>query len=144
MWNIWPDYDRQAQSLDALRQRMDQVFAEVANDANVDTWQPRAVATDTETGYALTLDVPGFADKDIQVTVHGDEVTVQGALKTEWPNDWTAHRLERGVLEFSRTFNFPTALDAEGATAAVRNGVLNVTLPKSAAARPRQISVATH
>lgn len=144
MLNYWPEFDSQLRTLDALRQRMDQVFDEVGDDTTADTWQPRAVATETDAGYSLTLDVPGYADKDIEVSVHGDQVTVHGVLANEWPSDWTAHRLERGNLNFTRTFTWPTALDADGATAAVRNGVLNVTLPKAAAARPRQIAVATH
>jgi HSP20 family protein len=144
MWNVWPEFEPQMRTLDALRQRMDQAFAEAGSNAGTDTWQPRAVATETDAGYSLTLDVPGFADKDIQVTVHGNDVTIQGNLQTEWPSDWTAHRLERGNLNFARKFTLPTAIEADSATAAVQNGVLNVTLPKAAAARPRQISVATH
>lgn len=144
MWNYWPDFDSQLQSLDALRRRMDRVFEEASQDTNQDTWQPRAVAVETDAGYLLTLDVPGYAEKDIQVSIHTDQLTVTGARHDAYADTWTAHRLERGNVNFSRTFTWPTLIDAEGATAAVQNGVLNITLPKAAAARPRQITVATH
>ncbi len=144
MWNYWPEFDSQLQSLDTLRRRMDRVFDEASNDTTQEAWQPRAIAVEAESGYALTLDVPGYAEKDIHVSILGDKLTVSGERRHEIPTDWTAHRLERNNVSFTRTFTWPTLLDGDGATASVQNGVLNITLPKAAEARPRQIAVATH
>jgi HSP20 family protein len=66
---------------------------------------------------------------------------ISGERRTSVPAGYVAHRQERGSYTFSRSFALPCPVDPEKASAAVRDGVLTVTLEKAAEARPRQITV---
>ncbi len=88
--------------------------------------------TATEDDAHLTLMAPGFGPDDIDVSVRRATVSVSGT-----------RRDEEGVVlaSFERTFRLPFPVDADGVTAKVENGVLELSLPRSASDRPRSIQV---
>jgi hypothetical protein len=63
------------------------------------------------------------------------------AFQVKAPEGYSAHRQERPAVRFSRSFALPCRVNPEKATAAVKNGILTVTLEKAADAMPRQIAV---
>jgi HSP20 family protein len=147
MWGFGDDTDRTFGALDDFRRRMDRLFegfdarwgANEAYGAN----GPRAELRDTGTELVLEADVPGLTDKDIQLNVTQDTLGLAGERKADAPEGYSVHRRERGFQRFSRAWALPTRVDTERVEATVKNGVLTVTLPKAADARPRQISVKT-
>ena len=86
-------------------------------------------------------EVPGVSMEDMELTVVDNELSIKGIRKPERDEGVTYHRQERGKGEFSRFITLPTAVDADGVDAVLTNGVLTITLPKAADARPRRIEV---
>ena len=86
-------------------------------------------------------EVPGVGMEDIELTAVDNELSIKGTRRAPSDERVTYHRQERGKGEFSRFITLPTAVDAEGVDAVLTNGVLRITLPKAAAARPRRIEV---
>ncbi len=98
------------------------------------------ILEDGEHFYA-EAEVPGLAMDDIEVTVEGNELTIKGERKETTEEGVSFHRRERAVGAFARTITLPVEIDVEAVSAGLKHGVLTVTLPKSAAARPRKIAV---
>ena len=132
-----------------LRREMDQLFREcfgsvngesTAHAAEVGTYPALNVWEDDQNLYA-EAELPGCRIEDIELTVEGNVLTLRGERKIETKENWTWHRRERGGEKFVRVLELPAAIDADKVHAALRHGVLTVTLPKAEAARPRRIPV---
>lgn len=94
-----------------------------------------------EKNMYVEAELPGVMMKDIEVSVMGDELSLKGERKDGAGEGSTYHRRERGIGTFARVFRLPVEIDAEKVEATMRNGVLLITLPKAAAARPRKVAV---
>ena len=144
MFGYTRDFDRTISLMDQLRRRMDRVFEDFDRGNGYEpaaARSPRTNLYDSGTSFTLTLDVPGLRDKDLQLTLTNDVLTVSGFRKTDAPEGYSAHRQERGPYEFSRSYALPAKVDPEKVSAALENGVLTVTLEKAAEVKPRQINV---
>ncbi len=105
---------------------------------------PRLEVVENENEFVLTAELPGVEEKDFHVEVHGKVVTLRGEKRSErtGENDgrtWS----ERTFGEFRRVIELPVEVDSEKATAEFKAGVLNVTLPKTSAAKVRHVPVTT-
>jgi HSP20 family protein len=105
-------------------------------------WAPLADIHETENELVFTFEVPGFEKDQLNITIHEGRLVLSGERAAEEPKDRKYHHVERWRGSFYRTFLLPTSVDAESIRAQLKNGVLTVTLPKRAEARPRQIEVA--
>jgi HSP20 family protein len=85
--------------------------------------------------------MPGLSEKDVQISIHQDVLTLSGERKADAPQGWFVHRQERAPVKFSRTYSLPCKVDPEKSTASLKNGVLRIALAKSVEAQPRQIAV---
>src|ERR1700726_3988140 len=95
-----------------------------------------------EHNITLKLEVPGIDEKDIDVRIENNTLTVHGERKIEKEEkEENYRRVERQYGSFTRTFNLPPTVDAEKVQADYDKGVLNITLPKKAEAKPKQIKV---
>jgi HSP20 family protein len=105
-------------------------------------WAPRCDLRETKDDIVATFEVPGVSDKDVHVSVTGDLLTVKGERRWEADRqDDSYHRVERVYGKFERTLELPMPVQADKVTAAYRDGVLTVTLPKSDELKPREIKV---
>lgn len=97
-----------------------------------------------ESGDAVfaEAEVPGLKNEDLELSVIGNQLVIKGRRPQLDPKGVSFHRRERGIGEFSRELRLPAEVDAAGVQASLRDGVLQVTLPKAAAAKPRKIKVA--
>lgn len=86
-------------------------------------------------------EVPGLTMGDIEVSVLGNELTIRGERKGAEREGVSFHRRERGLGAFSRVLHLPFDVDADRVSAALRDGVLTVTLPKAPSVLPRKIKV---
>jgi HSP20 family protein len=96
---------------------------------------PAAEASRDDTGYHISMELPGVAEDDIHLTVEDGMVQVSGEKKTsreEKGETW--YFSERQFGSFSRSFRLPADADAAGVTAEMKDGVLTVTIPKRTAA----------
>ena len=91
--------------------------------------------------FHAEAELPGFKIEDIDLAVAGCDLQIRGNSKTPSGKDWAVHRQERPCGEFSRTIKFPAEIDADRVQAALKDGVLRVTLPKAPTAKPRKIEV---
>jgi len=105
-------------------------------------WAPAVDIYETENDLVLKADVPDVDLKDIDVRVENQTLTISGERKFEQERtDKGYHRLERNYGHFQRSFAVPNTFDTDNIAAAFKNGVLTVSLPKKAAAKPRQIKI---
>jgi HSP20 family protein len=93
--------------------------------------------------YAVTAELPGVRKEDIHVSIDGAEVTLEADVKREKEvtKDERVLHTERVFGKASRSFTLPQEVDEAKAEARFRDGVLELTLPKKAAAARKQISI---
>ena len=105
-------------------------------------WSPSVDIYETGDELVLKADVPDVDQKDINVRVENQTLTISGERKFEQKEAGNGyHRIERNYGNFVRSFAVPNSFDTEKIAAAYKNGVLTVSLPKKEAAKPRQIKV---
>ncbi|HEX3573347.1 MAG TPA: Hsp20/alpha crystallin family protein [Rhodopila sp.] len=98
--------------------------------------------TEKEHEFLVSAEVPGMADKDIDVSLSGDVLTIKGEKRQEREEEGDNRYLsERSYGAFQRAFSLPDGVDREKIAASFANGVLTVTLPKSAQAAAKKIEV---
>lgn len=93
----------------------------------------------------VEAELPGMKIEDVDVTLEGEELTIAGRRTSEQKSGEGQGveylRRERVVADFSRTVRIAESIDAENVRASLRDGVLHVTLPKSAAKNRRRVAV---
>jgi HSP20 family protein len=95
-------------------------------------WPSLAIAEDDK-AYTVTAEVPGMEEKDVELSLAGDSLTIKGEKKSE-TTDEAKKVSEHFYGRFERRLPLGTDVDREKVTAAFKNGVLTVTLPKLPAA----------
>lgn len=105
-------------------------------------WSPAVDIYETENELVLKADLPEVSQKDIDVRVENQTLTIAGERKFEKEDSTKGfHRIERAYGNFVRSFAVPNTFDTDKISAEFHNGVLTVTLPKKEAAKPRQVKV---
>jgi len=90
----------------------------------------------------LKLEVPGIEEKDLDVRVENNTLTVKGERKFEAEEkEQNFHRIERRYGSFFRAFTLPSTVDAEHVAASYTAGVLKLELAKKPEAQPKQIKI---
>ena len=106
------------------------------------TFAPPVDVYEDEHNVTLKIEVPGVDDKDIDVRIENNVLTVHGERKFEKEEkEENFRRVERQYGSFTRTFTLPNTVDSEKVSANYEKGILKVTLPKKAEAKPKQIKV---
>jgi HSP20 family protein len=140
MFGSYSDFGTTFAAMNQLRRQVERAFAEADAPApRADG--PRVSVYDGGAALVLMADVPGLAEKDLTITLHDDVLSVSGVRPVTTPQGYTVHRQERRTLRFQRTFALPVKVKAEEVSAAIKDGVLTITLPKAPEAQPRQIAV---
>jgi HSP20 family protein len=105
---------------------------------------PAVDVYEDEKKVVLKLEVPGIEEKDLDVSVEKNTLTVKGERKFEKEEkEENFHRIERRYGSFYRAFTLPTTVDTESVTASYNAGVLKLELTKKPEAQPKQIKVNT-
>ena len=95
-----------------------------------------------EHNVTLKIEVPGIDEKDIDVRIENNVLTVHGERKFEKEEkEENFRRVERQYGSFTRTFTLPNTVDSENVSANYDKGILKIALPKKAEAKPKQIKV---
>jgi len=131
-----------------LQDRMNRLFRESygpegrEESLTTSTFAPPVDVYEDEHNVTLKIEVPGIDEKDIDVRVENNVLTVHGERKFEKEEkEENFRRVERQYGSFTRTFTLPTTVDAEKVSANYEKGILKITLPKKAEAKPKQIKV---
>jgi len=103
---------------------------------------PSVDVYEDEHNVTLKIEVPGIDEKDIDVRIENNVLTVHGERKFEKEEkEENFRRVERQYGSFTRTFTLPTTVDAEKVSANNDKGILKIVLPKKAEAKPKQVKV---
>ncbi len=96
------------------------------------TFMPQVDVVDTEKEIKVSIELPGLDDKDVEVSLTRETLTIKGEKKEEKEEKGKDYyRSERSFGSFTRTIPLPVEIDAEKAEASFKKGVLTVTLPKT-------------
>ena len=100
---------------------------------------PAVDVTEDDKAYKITAELPGLDEKNIDVAVLGDTLTLKGEKRFEKDeHDKNRHMSERAYGSFQRSFALPDGVDLDKITANLEKGVLTITLPKTAQAQKQQ------
>ena len=98
---------------------------------------PATEASSNDTGYDISMELPGVAEGDIELTVENGVVTIRGEKKThEEKSGDTWYFSERQYGAFRRSFRLPDDAEGEKASAKMEDGVLHVKVPRKAREEP--------
>jgi HSP20 family protein len=99
---------------------------------------------ETKESFVFTADIPGVAEKDLQVELSGNRLSVSGKRESEKTEQGdTYYTTERSYGSFFRSFTLPDGVDSDKVKAELKNGVLNLTVPKLPQAQAKKISVSS-
>jgi HSP20 family protein len=129
----------------ALQNRVNSLFREM-NDSDspltTASFVPAVDIYEDQSKVLLKLEVPGMDEKDLDIRVENNTLTVKGERKFEKDEkEENFHRIERRYGTFYRAFTLPSTVDTEHINAAYQNGVLRLELNKKPEAQPKQIKV---
>lgn len=106
------------------------------------TFSPALDVAENDNAYIVTAELPGIDPKDIDISLEGNVLTLRGEKKEESEKkDKNYHRVERRYGSFVRSLTLPAEVNADKIEADYRNGLLEVTLPKSETVKPKKITV---
>jgi HSP20 family protein len=114
-------------------------------EASTGTWTPAVDILEKEDEIILKAELPGIALEEVDLEVRDNTLILRGErhLDKETKKD-SYHRLERAYGSFSRSFLLPSTVDQNGIKAKLKDGILEVKLPKVSAMKPKAISIEIH
>ncbi len=131
-----------------LRDRMNKLFEDMAasrgeeKDLATTSWAPAVDIYETEGEVVLTAEIPGIEEKDIEIKVEDNTLTLRGERKFEKETkEENYHRIERAYGSFFRSFTLPGYVDQDKIEAEHENGILKVRMPKRAELKPRKVKI---
>ncbi|MES2709487.1 MAG: Hsp20/alpha crystallin family protein [Verrucomicrobiota bacterium] len=105
-------------------------------------WVPTVDATESDSGYQLSLELPGVNPGDVKVVVRDNVLTISGERTATAPVEGAkTHISERVFGAFQRRFTLPKNADGERVSAEFKNGVLLTSIPKREEVKPKEIEV---
>jgi len=103
---------------------------------------PSMDVAETDKEIEITAELPGLEEKDVQVNVADNVLTIKGEKKSEKEQKDKNYRMfERSYGSFSRTLELPAGINPDNIKASLVNGVLKVTVPKPAPAQVKKVEV---
>lgn len=147
MWTRDSDIDRMFGAMNLLHSRMNRLFTDYDRSYGADAgWRvfegtPKTNMYDLGDKLQIVAELPGIAKKDLNVRIQGNYLELSGSRKSDTPEGYKAHRVERESTTFTRSFTLPADVDSERVEAVLKDGVLTMNLPKVEAAKPKQISI---
>jgi HSP20 family protein len=106
------------------------------------TWMPPVDIYETEDGYVLEAELPGFTTEDVDIELVENRLTLRGERRPMSDvKEEQYRRHERAYGRFERSFLLPALIDRDHVTAEMHHGVLTLRLPKSDLATPKRIPI---
>jgi HSP20 family protein len=139
----WRETFEPFRELRELQERMSRLFDDRGLhgvEQGTSTFPPLDIRHDAENVYVIA-ELPGIALESLDLSITGDALSIKGERKAPEVAEEKFHRRERTFGHFARLVSLPDPVDADKIRAALKDGILRVTLPKSEAAKPRQIKV---
>lgn len=138
------DFRSSFREMERLRREMNALFDEVDRGPRLGlaSGYPAMNVWANADGVIVTAELPGIDLDDLEISVQHDTLTLRGERGQEaFDEEVTYHRRERGSGQFQRAFQLPFEVEADEVEASYTNGVLNITLPRAEADKPKKIQV---
>lgn len=136
----------QWRDLERVRGHMENMYNNLAE--SVGQWRqgafgvfPLVNVSENADHLFVTAELPGLAPENVELSVKGDSLTLSGERVISLPEGVSYHRREREAGRFSRVVALPVKVEADGAEATFKNGLLKISLPKAAEAKVRPINI---
>lgn len=132
------------QDLETLQRHMQDIFGGSLDAAPMDTsqWVPAVDVRETDDALLVQAELPGMEKKDITVEVKDGVLKISGERRYEKDvKEENTHRIERAYGSFSRSFYLPRNVDGNAVEATLKDGVLDVRLPKLESATTKAIEI---
>ena len=130
------------------REKMNRIFEEAfisrgeEKDMVASTWTPSVDIYENENELVLSAEAPGIEDKDIEIKIENNTLSIQGERKIEKETkEENYHRIERSYGSFYRSFTLPTNINQDNIKAEYDNGVLRISMPKKPELKPKKVKV---
>jgi len=138
-WDPWREiedmFDRYTRAIG--RPRSDQ--QQVGTDSD---WSPRVDIEETEKEFLISAEIPGISKDDVHVDITEGVITIKGERKYEKEEKGKKfHRIERSYGSFGRSFTLPDNVDENKIKASFKDGMLNLTIPKTPKTEPKAIEI---
>jgi HSP20 family protein len=131
-----------------LREKMNRLFEDAFTARGEEkemissTWTPSVDIYETENEIVLTAEVPGIDEKDIDIKIENNTLSLQGERKFEKETkEENYHRIERSYGSFFRSFTIPHNVDQDKIEAEHESGVLRILMPKKPETKPKKVKV---
>lgn len=127
-----------------LQQEIDRLFDGFSRAASPQPAMalPSMDISETEKAIEITAELPGLEEKDVQLNVVDNVLTIRGEKRNEREEkDKEYHLIERTYGSFARSVELPSGVKADDIKAEISKGVLKVTVPKPAASQVKKIEV---
>jgi HSP20 family protein len=129
----------------SLQREVDQLFDDFTRGwptVGANQLVPSTDVTENDKEIQITAELPGLEEKDVQINVADDVLTIKGEKKAEKEEKDKNYRLvERSYGAFSRSIELPAGIDSNSIKASIAKGVLTVVVPKPAPAQVKKIEV---
>ncbi|MGB9906124.1 MAG: Hsp20/alpha crystallin family protein [Candidatus Saccharicenans sp.] len=132
-----------------LRDRMNRLFEDLVSSPKFEdtdiiqsTWSPAVDIYETENELVLTAELPGVEEKDVEIKVEDNTLSLKGERKFEKETrEENYHRIERAYGSFYRSFSLPNYVDQDKISAEYENGLLKIHMPKKPEVKPRKVKI---
>jgi len=137
----------QSRGLTSLQDQVNRLFEgnftlDRSSHADLATWAPPVDIYETENELVVKADLPDLQEKDIDVRVENNTLTIRGERKLDKGiNEDNYLRVERAYGPFTRSFSLPNTVSSEGIRAEYRNGVLTLHMAKREESKAKQIKI---
>jgi HSP20 family protein len=133
-------------NLSSLQEQVNRLFESGmqsrTDNSALTTWAPAVDIYETENELVLKADLPAINEKDLDIRVENNMLTIRGERKFESEvKEENYLRVERTYGSFSRSFGLPNTVNTEAIKAQYKNGVLTVEMPKRAESKPKQVKI---
>lgn len=139
----WEPFREMATLQDRMNRLFNDQFGAMTRDESLTgAFVPPVDVYEDENSIQVRLEVPGVEEKDIDIQLENNVLTVRGERKFEKEEkEENFRRIERRYGSFTRSFTLPNTVSSEGVQANYEKGVLKIQLPKRAETKPKQIKV---
>ncbi len=132
--------------IDNLRHDVDRLFDSFfgrwSGEGYGAVWIPAIDLEETRDAIFVRAEIPGMTKEEIKIQTVGDKLMISGERKHEAEEkDRHFHRVERAYGKFQRVLQLPVEVQSDKATASYKDGVLQITFPKSEKAKAREIEI---
>lgn len=105
------------------------------------TYVPHADIVETDDNVVIWADMPGVDENSIDITLEKNVLSINGSVEPSRPDNYNLAYAEYEAGNYQRNFTLSDLIDQDNIEAQVKDGVLNLTLPKAAPAQARKIAV---